>query len=156
MKKLVLSAVVLLLGTVSSIKASEAGDLFDSVVTGSRFTILESVTPIYYYDAVEKVHQGGAMSSFYKLGNGFITADAGWVNSIEDTTQKGGAILGGSVHAVPLFRVFFPTTADYVRSLLPETSLKFVDALDFGGAFKHNFEREAFTFGFYSGVALRF
>ena len=154
MKKLALS-IALLTGLAGRSWAS-AGDLFDQVVTDSHFTILESVSPIYYYDVVEKINQGGAVSSFYKVGNGFLTADAGWVNSIEDSTQKGGALLGGDLHGFPLFAIFFPDTAKTIRSFLPASTLRFADSLDMGFAFKHNFQRDAFTCGFFSGVNLKF
>ena len=154
MKKLLLGA--LLVGACSPAFASPLGNLYDQVVTDSKFTILENVSPIYYYDAVEKTHQGGFVSSFYKLGNGFVTADAGWVNSIEDSNQKGGALLGGSVHADALARVFFNDTVTYVRSMLPQSSQKFVDAINLGFSFKHNFQRDAFTYGFYSGLEFKY
>ena len=154
MKKILLALGLLLMS--ANVKASTVGELFDTIVTNPHFTILESVRPIYFYDAIEKQHQGGAASDFYQIGNGWLTATAGWVDSIEDTTQKGGAILGGTVHAGALFKIFFPDAMQKTKEFLPESSWKFVDSLDAGFAFKHNFQREAFTCGFFSGINLKF
>jgi len=153
-----LVAFVLLLGMAGMAKAEGYwGEVWNKLYSDPKFTLLETVSPLYYYDFLEGKNLGGAVTKFYALGaDGIFTVDAGWLGSVETAQDKGAALLGVSIHTDKLIRVLAPQINEMTRAYLPDSVQKFVDAFSFGPAFSFNSELERLSAGITASVELSF
>ena len=147
----------ILIGSSSFAVCASFGDLLTDVKTETKVTLFESATPAYYYDLEEQDtslrSKAGVATTIIKYR--FITADAGWVTGI-DASKKGAVVLGGSVHIDQLITTFLPNVSLKVKESLPDSSKKFWDKLAIGFFTSHDFDRQRFGYGFYSGLELKF
>lgn len=137
--------------------ASVLSELKSDVVRNTRFTLLTSITPAYFYDfseGTQRASKAGVVTSVFEYR--FLSGDIGWAGSF-DTKARGTLLGGGSLHVDKMLRQFFPDQADYIKYVLvPNSAQAFWDKVNFGMYAGHNFDRSAFEYGVYSGINLRF
>ena len=150
MKK-ALMAVGLFVAGLGSAQALSFGELKDDIVTQTKWSVLQQATPGYFYDAVNGVSLGGAITHISEYR--FLTADAGWIT---DGNFNNSAVIGGSVHVDKLVRQIFPNFTDISSTFIPETIRPFWDKLAIGSFFSYNFSDDTFGAGLYSGLEFRF
>lgn len=154
--KLKLLAGLILFGIVGSAQAYSWRELRYNVRDNVKVSILESAIPAYFRDLESGRNRAGVVTPILTAYEGVFTADAGWLNTIDNSKDVGSALLGGSLHFDKFFRAVLPDQADFIRSLIPDPAQKFTDKISMGFYTAHSFERNGFTYGIYSGIQLEF
>lgn len=148
----------LLVFLTTSCYGASFGDLYLDIRENTRLTILKSATPAYFYEISEDDkdarHKGGAKTPIFEYR--FLSADAGWSHSLHTTKEIGTAVLGGSFHLDRFFTQFTPNFATLVNLLFPDSAEKFFDKVEVGVFGGHNFDRNRFAWGLYSGLEFKF
>ena len=152
MKKLLLA--VLLCGWAGSLRAYSFGDIKNDVIAQTRWTILESATPGYFYDLNSGQSHGGFITKVSEYR--FLTLDAGWVTPI-DPNLDGTIVLGGSIHVDKLVRLIAPDkTEELVGKFIPQTAMGFWEKLTIGTYAAHDWDNGEVQYGLYSGLEFKF
>ena len=131
-------------------------DLRDDVERNAKLTVLEAVTPIYIYEVGDSGNKQKAGLSTSIITYRIISIDCGWSHSIETQSGIGEAILGGSLHFNKMLENYAPDLLAYLEERIPESTIALIKKCRLGFYTGHSFESNRFTYGFYSGVELKF
>lgn len=152
MKKIVLSLVVLLLGSASAF-AFSWGDLRDEFQEEVRLTVLQGANPVYLYNMRKGQSEGGIETNVFWYR--FISADLGWANPY-DANKKGTILGGASLHIDKLIAQSFPTFSTFASAFIPGPAQNFWDKVFIGFYFGRNIDDEDLDFGLKSGLEFKF
>lgn len=139
------------------VSAASFSEFYYDMREQTKLTILKSATPAYFYELTKEEsnrNQGGVTTSIIEYR--FLSADTGWIHSIESTEGIGSAVIGGGVHLDRLVNQVVPGLTDVLVYMFPNSMEKFWDRLTVGAYTSHNFDKKRFAYGLYSGLELKF
>lgn len=152
MKKLALAVFSLFVGCQGAF-AYSWGDLYGDVRDNTKLTVLKNANAAYFYDLQEgtdKSSQGGVID--HVVTYRFISLDCGWRDTLNG--GKGTGIFGPSLRIDKAITLAFPNTVDTIKTvLIPDSALKFWDALFLGIDEGWDFDRQAPRGALHAGIA---
>ena len=128
------------------------GNVFDSLAGEAHFHFLDNAKLAYFYDVQNGESRGATVTSF--LSYGFLDAEAGYLSPSLDRAadRTGSPLLGGSVNFLKLANLFYPELGTWVYSITSQTAHRLMNQATIGFGFAHDFTKEEFTYGVYSGI----
>ena len=148
----VLALIVGLAGSVKADAFPNWGNVFDSLASEAHFHFLDNAKVAYFYDVNNGESRGATVTSF--LTYGFLDAEAGYLSPSLDRAadRTGSPLLGGSVNFPKLANLFYPEIGTWLYGITPQTAHRLMNQASIGFAFAHDFIREEFTYGVYTGI----
>ena len=120
-----------------------------------KFTVLNSVSPSYFYNAFSGRSEIGATTQVLWIGS-FVSADIGYSVPNAQDGNAGTVVGGGNLHIDKLISKTFPVAVEVVKAYIPDSMDKFFSALNLGVYVGHDFMNKELAGGLYSSLELKF